>query len=300
MIRAALQSLEVSASMKVPDMKKLTLPSPAKINLWLRVLGRREDGFHEVETRMLRLSLADTVTVIYAPSGDSLKILCSDPSVPTDESNLVAKALRLFQKETGVKGTWEIDLQKKVPAGAGLGGGSGNAAVLLRAANLLTGERVGKDRLVELAGNIGADVAFFVLDAAASDGSGRGEKVVPVKSPGPVPMVLIKPPFPVSTPWAYQNWKDSQELPGVSYAPQITPWGALVNDLERPVFEKYLLLPSLKTWLLRQAECRAALMSGSGSTLFAVAEDDRGAHLLAERVRGYVGETAWIQVVQAG
>lgn len=249
---------------------------------------------------MLRLSLADTITVKYEATGDALRLQCSDPSVPTDETNLVAKALRLFQRQTGLKGTWEIDLEKRIPAGAGLGGGSGNAAVVLRLANELTGHLLDHASLVELAGSIGADVAFFVLAVAAADAAGRGEKVVAVESPGPVAMVLIKPPFPVSTPWAYQSWKDSQELPGVVYAAQITPWGALVNDLERPVFEKYLLLPNLKTWLLAQRECLAALMSGSGSTMFAVTRDGAEAAALAERVREYVGETAWIQVVQAG
>jgi len=281
-------------------MKEATLFSPAKINLWLRVLGRREDGFHDVETRMLRLSLADTVTVRFEAKGDSLRIRCSDPTVPTDESNLVAKALRLFQARTGLRGAWEIDLEKRVPAGAGLGGGSGNAAVVLRAANDLTGSGLDQGALVEMAGSIGADVAFFVLNEPAADGSGRGERVVRAESPGPISMVLIKPPFPVSTPWAYRQWLESQELPGVMYAPQLTRWGALVNDLERPVFEKYLLLPSLKTWLLKQRECRAALMSGSGSTMFAVTRNGVDAAALADRVRGYAGETAWVQVVQAG
>ena len=281
-------------------MKEVTLFSPAKINLWLRVLGRREDGFHEVATRMLRLSLGDEVTIRMRSAGDSLKIRCSDPTVPTDGTNLVAKALRLFQERTGVKGAWEIDLEKRVPAGAGLGGGSGNAAVVLRGANELTGGLLSQEALVEMAGGIGADVAFFALDEAAADGTGRGERVVPVASPGPITMVLIKPPFPVATPWAYQRWRDSQEMPGVLYAPQITPWGELVNDLERPVFEKYLLLPSLKTWLLRQGECRGALMSGSGSTMFAITKDGVDGEILAERVRGYVGESAWVQVVRAG
>lgn len=282
------------------NMKEVTLFSPAKINLWLRVLGRREDGFHEVATRMLRLSLGDEVTVRTRATGDSLKIRCSDPSVPTDGTNLVAKALRLFQEQTGVKGAWEIDLEKRLPAGAGLGGGSGNAAVVLRAANALMGSVLSQEQLVEMAGSIGADVAFFALNEAAADGTGRGERVVAVASPGPIAMVLIKPPFPVATPWAYQRWRDSQELPGVLYAPQITPWGELVNDLERPVFEKYLLLPSLKTWLLNQRECLGALMSGSGSTMFAVTKDGVDGEILAERVRGYVGESAWVQVVRAG
>lgn len=281
-------------------MKEVTLFSPAKINLWLRVLGRREDGFHEVETRMLRLSLGDNVTVRMRPVGESLTIRCSDPTVPTDNSNLAAKALGLFLERTGVKGAWEIELEKKVPAGAGLGGGSGNAAAVLNAANELTGGLLSREDLVEMAGSIGADVAFFVLGESAADGSGRGERVVPVVSPGPISMVLIKPPFPVATPWAYQHWRDSEELPGVLYAPQITPWGELVNHLERPVFEKYLLLPSLKTWLLSQRECRGALMSGSGSTMFALTQDAIEAATLAERAREYAGESAWIEVVRAG
>jgi 4-diphosphocytidyl-2-C-methyl-D-erythritol kinase len=280
--------------------KKLTVAAAAKINLWLRVLGRREDGYHEVETRMLRLSLADEVGVVFETDGDSLALTCSDSTVPTDRTNLAARALEAFQQMAGVRGSWTIHLEKKIPAGAGLGGGSANAAAVLRAANELTGHPLKEGELIALAGTIGADVAFFSLDALAADGRGKGELVERVESPGPLSMVLIKPPFPVATPWAYQVWKDSAEIPGVLYAPQITPWGALVNDLERPVFEKYLLLPVLKMWLLEQPECAAALMSGSGSTVFAVARNGARAVELAERVRAYVGPTAWVQVVQAG
>ncbi len=281
-------------------MKKRTVASPAKVNLWLRVLGRREDGFHEVETRLLRLSLADEVRIEYRPTGRALEITCSDPSLPVDGSNLAARALRAFQERTGTGGGWKIHLEKKVPAGAGLGGGSGNAAAVLRTANELAGQPLDEAALLELAGGIGADVAFFVLDAAAADAAGRGEAVTRVASPEPVSMLLIKPPFPVPTPWAYQSWQASREIPGVLYAPQITPWGALVNDLERPVFEKHLLLPSLKSWLLEQRECAAALMSGSGSTMFAITRHGSQAAELAARARQYVGPEAWIEVVQAG
>ncbi len=283
-------------------MKEWTVASPAKVNLWLRILGRREDGYHEVETRMLRLSVADEVVISRHAGGHSVRLTCTDPAVPVDESNLALRALRAFQNKTGLAGSWRLHLRKKIPAGAGLGGGSGNAAAVLRAANTICDSPLSEAELVALAGGIGADVAFFVLDTPAADGRGRGEQVerAPAPEGGPLSMVLIKPPFPVSTPWAYRAWKDSRELPGVLYAPQITPWGALVNDLERPVFEKYLLLSALKSWLLAQSECAAALMSGSGSTMLAIVRQESQAAVLAERARQYAGETAWIEVALAG
>ncbi len=281
-------------------MKEHTAASPAKINLWLRVLGRRDDGFHEVATRLLRLSLADEVRLGHHGTGRALKVNCSDPSLPVDDNNLAVRALHLFQERAGVGGSWRLHLKKRIPTGAGLGGGSGNAATVLRLANQLCGAPLSEEVLLELAAGIGADVAFFVLDAAAADGKGRGEQVTRVEAGEPLTLVLIKPPFPVSTPWAYKQWKGSHELPEVLYAPQITRWGALVNDLERPVFEKYLLLPSLKSWLLEQPECQAALMSGSGSTMFAVTRAGAEAVRLAEKARAYAGETSWVEVVQAG
>lgn len=140
-------------------MKEVTLFSPAKINLWLKVLGRREDGFHEVVTRMLRLSLGDEVTLRMKNVGDALKIRCSDPTVPTDGTNLAAKALRLFQERTGVKGAWEIGLEKQVPAGAGLGGGERQ-----RSGGAAGGERI--DGWAVESGGVGGD--------GRTDRGGRG------------------------------------------------------------------------------------------------------------------------------
>jgi len=281
--------------------RAVTVDSPAKINLWLQVLGRRDDGYHEVKTRLVRTSVTDRVEMEHrSATATQIEFTCSDPSLPTDSDNLAVRALRLFLQHTGRAGKWRMHLEKTIPAGAGLGGGSGNAAAVLRAANELCGFPLNETELLGLAGQIGADVAFFVLDAAAADGEGRGEQVARVDFPHRLPMVLIKPPFPVSTPWAYQNWSVSNELPGVLYAPQITPWGPLVNDLERPVFEKYALLPALKMWLLAQRECRAALMSGSGSTVFAITHNLGDAHELAGRAQRYMGETSWVQVAQAG
>lgn len=276
----------------------MTFHSPAKINLWLRVLGKRPDGFHEVQTRLCRLALGDSVEVEHLGIGTSVALTCSDPTVPLDESNLAMKALRAFESRTGKQSSWRLHLEKKIPAGAGLGGGSSNAATVLRACNELTGAPLQTTELIELGAQIGSDVPCFLLDTPAADGSGRGENVTPAEFPWQLPLLLIKPPFPIPTPWAYKRWADSQEVPGIPYGAQSCPWGDMVNDLERPVFEKYRMLPALKKWLLDRGEVRAALMSGSGSTMFAVTDTDTQAAELAEHAREWCGDTSWIQTTQ--
>jgi 4-diphosphocytidyl-2-C-methyl-D-erythritol kinase len=278
----------------------MTLLSPAKINLSLRILHKRADGFHEIETRLVRLTFGDTVEVEKLPTGSApLTFTCSDVTVPADESNLAIKALRIFQQRSGGSScSWRIHLEKRIPHGAGLGGGSSNAATVLRALNDLSGKPLSLPELLQAAASIGSDVPFFLLDSAAADGTGRGEHVTPVPFPHRLPVVLIKPPFPIPTPWAYQRWASSREIPGVLYAPQRCPWGSMVNDLERPVFEKHLMLPALKKWLLSQGEVRAALMSGSGSTMLAITQSMVHAAELAEKARAWCGETSWIQIAE--
>lgn len=272
------------------SLPSVILDSPAKVNLSLRVLGKRPDGFHEVHTRMCPISLADEVRVTLRLSGGAV-LTCSDSTVPNDESNLAPKALRAFEKAAGGTLSLDIHLEKRIPHGAGLGGGSGNAAAVLLAANQLAGMPLTLDQLQAAAATLGSDVPFF-LHGRVCDASGRGEVVAPVADfPWQLPLVLIKPPFGIPTPWAYQKWAGSIELAGVRYSPQECPWGPMVNDLERPVFQKWLMLPAVKTWLLEQPETRAALMSGSGSTIFAVAHSSDAAEALAEKAREFCGET---------
>jgi 4-diphosphocytidyl-2-C-methyl-D-erythritol kinase len=272
----------------------LELPSYAKINLWLRVLGKREDGFHEVQTRLVKVDVADTVRLTLTGTTPGMDLTCNVPGIPTDDSNLAIMALKAFEARVGVSHGWKIHLEKRIPHGAGLGGGSSNAGTILRAANQLLGQPLSLDALLEIAAGIGSDVPCFLLDTPAADGEGRGERVTPVEFPWQLPLVLIKPPFPIPTPWAYKNWSTSKELAGVLYAPQICPWGDMVNGLERPVFAKYLLLPTLKSWLLGHGYVRSALMSGSGSTMFAITETDVQAAALAAEARQYVGDTSWV------
>ncbi len=274
----------------------LTLSASAKINLWLRVTGKRDDGYHEVETRLCPISLADEISLSKRPD-KAVKLTCSDATVPTDESNLALRALRAFESATGTRSGWDIHLEKRIPHGAGLGGGSSDAAAMLRGLNELGGSPLNAPQLSELAAALGSDVPFF-LQEAVCDAIGRGEKVQPVEFPWRLPIVLIKPSFNIPTPWAYHRWAESRELPGALYAPQLCEWGNMVNDLERPVFEKWTLLPTLKTWLLDQPETRAALMSGSGSTLFAIARSGADAAALAERAKVFCGGATWVQVAE--
>ena len=276
----------------------LTLQAPAKINLSLRVLGKRPDGFHAVATRMVRLSITDAVTVKKV-EGTTSELTCDDESLPVDESNLALKALRAFEQRVPTQAghAWHIHLEKHIPAGAGLGGGSSDAAAVLRALNQLSGSPLSTEQLAEIAGSIGSDVPFFLYDSAC-DATGRGEVITPVAFPHQLSVLLVKPPFGIPTAWAYQKWSTSQELQGVLYAPQICPWGEMVNDLERPVFEKHLMLPTLKMWLLDQPETLAAMMSGSGSTVFAIANSGVEATRLAERAQTWCGDTSWVRIAR--
>jgi len=140
-------------------------------------------------------------------------------------------------------------------------------------------------------------VPFFIHGAAAR-ATGRGEQIAPVAFPHRLPLLLLKPPFGVPTPWAYQRWRDSRELPELPYSAQTLPWGELVNDLERPVFEKHLVLATLKRWLLAQQEVTGALLSGSGSTVFAVLRDLADALPLGARAAAEFGETWWCHAAE--
>ena len=272
----------------------ITLPAPAKINLWLRILRRREDGFHDIDTRLLPLGLADELSIsrLEAPAGH-LRFTCSDPSVPDNDSNLVMKALGALQDVTGPLPELQVHLKKHIPHGAGLGGGSSDAAAALRGVDEFLGLNLGLATLSQLAASIGSDVPFF-LHGGAADCRGRGEVVEPVRSGAlRLPILLIKLPFPVSTPWAYGQWHDSAEIPGIRYDAQPLACGRLVNDLERPVFAKHLVLADLKMWLLDRPEVTAALMSGSGSTVFAILRDELPVTALVKGLREEYDPDLW-------
>ncbi|MFD0895934.1 4-(cytidine 5'-diphospho)-2-C-methyl-D-erythritol kinase [Luteolibacter ambystomatis] len=268
----------------------IQVKAPAKLNLSLRILAKRDDGFHALDTLMIRLpELADVLTISEA---EAFVFTCSDPTVPGDESNLVVKAVRAWEAASGRKAECSIHLEKHVPHGAGLGGGSSDAATALAVVNDLHGSLLPVERLIEIAGTFGSDIPFFLMPGAVRC-TGRGEILEPAPSPPALPVLLLKPAFGVATPDAYKRWKDSLPLPGVRYDAQVFPWGELVNDLERPVFEKHRLLAEVKEWLLNRPEVAGALMSGSGSTMFAVLHDLTDARTVADEARMELDPGLW-------
>ena len=263
----------------------------AKVNLHLRILGRRADGFHDIETLMVPVSLGDEL-VVETSLGRTVKVECDHPDVPKGVDNLVARAARQFSEDTGRHFAVRILLEKKIPMGAGLGGGSSDAAAVLLALDALFETHLGPDLLEAMAAKLGSDVPFFIRQKPAIC-RGRGEIIEPVAFAEKLPLLLIKPPFGVETPWAYKSWASSQSLPGDYEGEQKLAEWKVFNDLERPVFEKFPVLAVMKKWLQEQGAVQVAAMSGSGSTMFAILKDASGGPALEKKVKAVFGETLW-------
>jgi 4-diphosphocytidyl-2-C-methyl-D-erythritol kinase len=244
----------------------LTLISPAKINLFLRILYRRPDSYHELASLFQAISLCDTLHFKLA-SVDALT--CTDPLLPTDHSNLVIKAAQLFKRKTGITQGLSIHLEKNIPQQAGLGGGSSNAATTLWAFNELCGKLVSEEKLAEWAGEIGSDISFFLSQGTAYC-TGRGEKITSLPELPKESLWIVKPPEGLSTPLVYGKLN-------ASLLPQRNPEQALesfhsgrpdyFNDLEMPAFAVLPKLADLKRELM-DAGFSTVLMSGSGSSFF--------------------------------
>jgi len=266
--------------------------APAKINLSLRVLGRRSDGFHEIATFIAPISLCDEIKIEQRSGKQEIAFRCDDPSVPKGEDNIVVRAANAFFEETKITSGISIALKKRIPHGAGLGGGSSDAASTLLALNELFETNLLREALAKMAEAIGSDVPFFIFQSAAVC-KGRGELVTPTRLREQLSVLLLKPEFGVPTQWAYSRWRNSREILGVSYGAQQFTQQSFVNDLERPVFEKFVFLAQLKMWLLNQPEVGAALMSGSGSTVFAVIRDNTDVDRLAMRAKAELDPELW-------
>ncbi|MDP0492212.1 MAG: 4-(cytidine 5'-diphospho)-2-C-methyl-D-erythritol kinase [Verrucomicrobiota bacterium JB023] len=275
----------------------MLVDAPAKLNLSLRVLGKRNDGFHKVETLMIPLTgLADKVTF---EAADQFELSCDAPGIPTDGTNLVTRAVRLFEQEIGHPVAYRIHLEKTIPHGAGLGGGSSDAASTLLGLNALHDDAIPFEKLTKMAGSLGSDVPFFFFDEACWC-RGRGTNVEAAGITLERNVILFKPAFPVSTEQAYKRWARSRELADIPYGPQEVDEITLVNDLEKPVFEKHLFLAILKRKLIATEGIAAAMMSGSGSTVFAVLEDGVDGEALAEQIKNETDPLLWTWVGPLG
>ena len=264
--------------------------APAKINLSLRILRKRPDGFHEIETLMAPVSLYDKIDI--EKQNRWIDVGCTDPTLSTGDDNLVVRAAKLFFERAKIKSGVSIKLEKNIPHGAGLGGGSSDAASTLLALNQLFQTNLPRETLAKIAETIGSDVPFFIFESAAFC-TGRGEIVQPTKLKRNLAMVLFKADFAVPTAWAYSRWKNSSLVSKISNKPQHFYDQIFMNDLEQPVFEKFVFLAQVKAWLLKQPEVAVALMSGSGSTIFAVIRPEAEAKTLADRARNELDRRIW-------
>lgn len=270
----------------------MQVAAPAKINLNLRVLGRNDaTGYHDIESWMVPVTLADELRVELTDT-PGIQLTCSDPELDNGSDNLAWKAADSFLRATGHQGGATIELHKHIPHGAGLGGGSSDAASVLKALNRQSSRPLDEVGLEKLGAHLGSDVPFFIRCVAAM-ARGRGETLEVRALPSPFDFLLLKPPFPVPTAWAYGAYAKKEFCPPEWTAPQLHEGIEIYNDLERAVFRKYVMLPAMKQWLLEHSLVAAAGMTGSGSCLFAVLRDARGAEQLAAEARDEFGQTLW-------
>ncbi|MEW5305142.1 MAG: hypothetical protein WDW36_007703 [Sanguina aurantia] len=273
--------------------ESLSLFSPSKINLFLRIVRRREDGYHDLASLFHVIDLGDSMTFrILAAGAESDQLSCSDPSIPSDHRNLVIKALNLYRRKTGRTEHFAVTLQKRVPHGAGLGGGSGNAATTLWAANRLCGSPASDAELLAWSGDIGSDISMFFSNGAAYC-TGRGEVVEDVQSPLPLstPILLVKPPVGLSTPMIFKSLdlarrsvRDPLDLLSSLSERGVIAQELCVNDLEQPAFDNLPQLAELKSRLIAEggAQFSAVFMTGSGSTLVCAGSDSPPAFLASQ------------------
>ncbi len=282
--------------------------SPCKVNLLLNILGKRADGFHELETVMHPVAVFDRLS--FERAGHGVQLTCNEPSLPADSRNLVHRAASLFLEESGIKDGVRMRLEKRIPLAAGLGGGSGNAATTLLGLNELFGAPLPVDKLHTIASSLGSDVPFF-LQTGPALARGRGEQIQaldPFPALHGTAFLLVQPGFGIATAWAYQQLarfpaalngtpgRAQKLISRLQTGDLETAGSGFYNSLESPALQKYPLLALFQEFL-RANGAAGTLMSGSGSTTFALARDLNGAESLAEKFKAKFGEANWMCVV---
>jgi len=288
-----------------------TIYAPAKINLFLLVKERRPDGYHELESFMQKLELADEITVKIA-EGEGISLNCPDSDLPDDEGNLAWRAARAFLEEAALECRVRLTLRKAIPVAAGLGGGSSDAAAVLLALNDLLGTMMNEERLAGIALKLGADVPFFVKAAPAAISRGIGERLEPVPSLTKCFILLVNPGFPVSTSWVFDNFALTSSGNPYILAPekncQSTIYsGSLIeslekagpdvlfNDLESVTVARYPEIAAIKKKMVEDGAA-ASLMSGSGPTVFGIFTNEVAAAASCEYFRQRYGKKVVLTV----
>ena len=286
----------------------ITLKAPAKVNLCLKVVRRREDGYHDIESLFQPLELCDTL-ILGRTQRPGVSLDCPGSDLPCDRRNLAYRAAELFLEKTGRDGGLSIILHKSIPLAAGLGGGSSDAAAVLKGADLLHGRRLTDRALEKLGRELGADVPFFIK-AAPSWAGGVGDILRPARLPN-FHYVLVNPGFEVATAWVYGALRKPLTLSrGLDTFRARTAvydgWETLaqedlVNDLETVVEKAHPLIGRIRQELI-SAGARLARMSGSGPTVFGLFEGEEEAREAAERMRksSLRGDRPWRIILTRG
>lgn len=288
-------------------MSALTYFAPAKLNLFLAITGRRTDGFHDLVSVTAPVAFGDTLRVERAEHG-VFELTCDDPAVPVGEGNLVLKAARVFAAATGWTGGARFALEKRVPMGAGLGGGSSDAVAALQALNALAGGMMVRERMAEVAAGLGSDCPLFLAGAPVVM-RGRGERVERLAGGAAARLrgrrvLIFKPGFGISTPWAYGRMAAdgvNNYLPEREAEARLAAWVAgtapaeelLYNNMERVAFAKFVALPVLLDEL-RSKFGLAPRMSGSGSACFALLAEDAPVAEIRRAISTAWGESAFV------
>ena len=272
----------------------LLLKSPAKINLRLEILRKREDGYHELRTILQKIDLYDFLH-FSLKKGRGISITTDHPNLSVKKGNLVYQAVQSILKKSDYKGGVIIEIEKRIPLGAGMGGGSSNAATALKAMNQLLKVDLSKKELMAMGMEIGADVPFFLLEGAAI-GTGIGERLKKIELPD-LWYVLIYPNFEVSTRWAYQNFVLTKRrfhfnLHRLLRIPKEI-FHLLWNDLEEVVSRKYPQIGVMKE-ILYSAGALGASMTGSGPTVFGIFSEEGGASEAYKKVKRMVRGKGWV------
>ncbi len=272
--------------------ESLKIKAPAKINLGLKVIGLRTDGYHEIETTMQMVGLFDEISFEMKDRG--IKLLVEGEDISKGRENIVYKACELLRKKAGGKGV-KIKLRKNIPLSAGLGGGSSDGAATLVGLNRLWGLGLDREELMHLGCRLGSDVPFFLFGPSAL-ARGRGEILTRVR-PLNKWILLVNPTFPVATSWVYNSYdrsgekapntkiltkrKDSIKLPRLNKR-----FGGYSNDLEKVTGSNYPVIERIKKDLINSG-AEASLMSGSGPTVFGIFSEKRSTEKASERFKGY-------------
>jgi len=274
---------------------RVRISAHAKLNLFLRILARESGGYHQIETAFALLELADELTVSRTPAGGGVALTVHGPDLGPADDNLAVRAARAVLDATGHTFGVALELTKRIPVRAGLGGGSSDAAATLHAVNALAGDAVPRPELLHCAARLGADVAFFASGAPAAVAWGRGERLFRLTPPPAAPALVALPPVGVATPDAYRWWDQLHPEPPV-HGPVVlagdafTTWGSVGrlggNDFEIPVFGKH---PPLRALFERLAATHPywVRLCGSGSAVAAVYASER----LRDDARMQLGET---------